>query len=138
MKLINLVLGMATSVSAGVELPARNLAVGVPMGGAQHPPPGRFCGFFGWVSASGSVFFDWDNWDNWDTRFCCGPQSFRRSLFWCLVPHKAVFCSAKIALPHRRPHAARHSLTRPMLASAGLVLQDMGRAVIGQVQRLQA
>jgi hypothetical protein len=76
--------------------------------------------------------------DNWDTRFCCGPQSFRRSLFWCLVPHKAVFCSAKIALPHRRPHAARHSLTRPMLASAGLVLQGMGRAVIGQVQRLQA
>lgn len=55
-----------------------------------------------------------------------------------LVPCKGRFCSAGEALPHRRPHAAGHTLTRPMLAPAGHVSQGIERAVIGQFQRWRA
>lgn len=57
---------------------------------------------------------------------------------FCLVPCKGRFCSAGEALPHRRPHAAGCTLTRPMLAPTGKGFNAMGRAVIGQSRRSQA
>ena len=69
--------------------------------------------------------------DSGANRLCCRSQSFGDLFTWCLVPHKGRFCSAREALPHRRPHAARLTLTRP-------ILPTVGRVVTGQAQRSRA
>ena len=160
MKRINLALKMAARFLTRFELPAWVKAGTVPLrGGAhgpQYQPAGQFSGHragcrvrvvcFSTATTEGSATTAWIK----GLRVRSLPAVLKKvranlsalvrerlavGLVWCLVPCKGRFCSARIALPHRRPHAARLTLTRLMLAAAGLVLQGMGRAFIGQAQR---
>ncbi len=147
MKRVNLILKTAASFFSSHTAPACDMPPeGTKVGGTLGRPIAticRFCRASGGSRASGSVFFDWDkwdnwdsidfirffcptlavcNWDNWDTRGRCRPQSFRCSFIWCLVSLKSMFFSADKALLHRRPHAARLTLTRLTGLLAGLVV----------------